>query len=347
MKKNINIKNASIVIPNYNGKKLLKKFLPSILKVIKQNVNLHELIILDDMSTDGSVDFLNKNFPEIQVNILKIQHNLSHAYNLALKIAKNDVIIFLNNDMKINKKFIHHLLKHFSNNKIFAVHPKHLFLDGITIDGGKRQGLIRFGFFEPYGEHENEIDDGQIDYVSKVLTAENGAYDKNKLIEIGGFDPMIQMNFHLIDVCYRAWKNGYEIIFEPNSVIYHKAGMTIDRSFTSKEKCYTRTKTKLIFMWKNFTDLNLIIRHIIFLPLCLIYDIVGNPRIITIKAFFSAIKDFKKIYINRKNQKYYRTDEEVFKILNLPYKFLKLRDKPSCAYSPTGFVAARVPRIIS
>jgi len=326
---------ASILIPNLNGRELLKKCLPSVLEAASEGSGNHEVIVIDMGSNDGSVSFLREYFPIVKVVELQDAW-IPEALNAGLKIARNEIVIIIDNDSILDEHFISPLLKHFENPKLFAVHPKLLHWDRRTIDGGKRQGTILFGIFETFGEHENEKDSGQIDTVSPVLIAEHGAFRKKILIKLGGFDSLFPLYFNRIDISYRAWKKGYFIIFEPRSVEFHKSSVR----FASKQKRrfprptrYYKTleeKTRLLFMWKNFTDSRLLIRHIFLLPEYLVFRMIqsGDP-VMVLTAFMSASRQIPTIMKRRSYEKgtYLRSDKEVFSILNLPFCLVNIPRK--------------------
>ena len=284
--------NVSILIPTYNGRHLLEIFLRSTLETVKKDSNNHEIIVIDNGSIDNSVQYIKNHYPEIKIVKLKENKMLANALNTGLKVAKNDIIIIIiNNDMCIDKKFIPSLIKHFKSQKIFAVSSKIMHLDRCTIEGGIRQGLVLFGFFEAFGTRaKNELDIGQIDFISPVLVVENGAFNKRILLDLGGLDPLFPLWATFTDICYRAWKKGYYMIFEPTSIVYHRGASTTGRPEFRKKFKFLQYKENFLFMWKNFTDLNLIIEHILFLPIWLILHLFfGEHPLIYLKAFLLPI----------------------------------------------------------
>lgn len=322
---------ASILIPNYNGKELLRECLPSVVEAVKEDSGNHEIIVIDDGSTDGSISFLRKHFPDVKIVELKENQRLAKALNAGLAAARQEIVVIPNTDMLVNEYFLQGLLRHFKcaqAEKLFAVHPKHLKWDRTTIDGGKRQAVIYFGIFEPFGEHDREKDSGQIDIISPVLTVENGAYRKKILLELGGFDPLFPSFQMFIDVCYRAWKKGYFLVFDPRSVLYHKEHATYSRVFSRRQIEFYQIKEKLIFMWKNFTDLSLLIEHVFFLPVYVLLHVFAKGDLTALKSFVSASREIPKIIKWRiQDHSYLRSDKEVFRLLNLPFRVMRIPKK--------------------
>jgi len=314
------LSSCSILIPNLNGKDLLKKCLPSVLEATSYD-SKHEIIILDMGSTDGSVEFVRAQYPNIK--LVELHHlSIADALNAGLKIARNEIIISIDNDSILDKNFIPYLLKGFRSPLLFAAHAKLLRWDKSTIDGGRRQAAIQLGIFQTFGEAENEKDWGQLNIRSQVLVAEHGAFRKEILQKLGGFDSLFPIYFNRIDVCYRAWKMGYFVIFEPQSIEFHRSTSRLANSGKAKFLQTTDLEERLLFMWKNFTDSGLLIRHIVSLGPYLIYMTFKlKDPVVVFKAFMSAFRKMPAVICRRRIEsgRYSRTDRDVFSLLDLSF----------------------------
>ena len=111
----------TVVIPNYNGKSLLERNLPQVLKAVEQWGKPSEIIVVDDASTDQSVAFLKKNFPQVKVVEHKKNQRFALACNSGVKVAKGKMVVLLNSDVAPELDFLKPLLKHFNDSQVFAV----------------------------------------------------------------------------------------------------------------------------------------------------------------------------------------------------------------------------------
>lgn len=236
---------VSIVIPNFNGKDLLAKNLPNILAC-----GAEEAIVLDDGSTDGSSQFLKSNFP--QVKLLTSTKNLGFvpSVNRLFEETSGEVVVLLNNDVWVDKKFLPPLIKHFSNPKVFAVNCHE--------EGeGPAEAFLRDGFFEfRRGRESQELKK------SSWASGGSAAYNREIWRKLGGFDEVFApFYFEDVDLSFRAIKAGFEIFWEPNSKVLHQHETTIGKSFGKRYVEWIKQRNQLLFIWKNITDPKLIREH--------------------------------------------------------------------------------------
>src|ERR1017187_895630 len=111
---------ASLVIPNWNGKDLLERFLPSWLAAIENHPG-SEIIVVDNGSTDGSANWLHENYPEVRVLPLTENLGFGGGSNAGFRAAKNDIVVLLNSDMRVEPDFLAPLLAGFTDDQVFAV----------------------------------------------------------------------------------------------------------------------------------------------------------------------------------------------------------------------------------
>lgn len=234
---------VSIVIPNWNGKKLLEKNLPAVLAA-----GADEVIVSDDDSADDSVEFLKDNFPQVKV----IKHKrlgFAGNCNQGVKFTKGEVVILLNTDVVPEKDFIKPLEKDFSDPNVFAVslgEPQWSWAKGEWVKG--------------FVEHKPG-EKTKVPHISFWASGGSGAFRKDIWNKLGGFDEIYNpFYWEDLDLSYRAWKRGYKVIWDPRSVVYHEHAQTI--SLFSKD--YVRSiseRNQLLFIWKNITSLNMMFEH--------------------------------------------------------------------------------------
>jgi GT2 family glycosyltransferase len=308
------VKNISIVIPNYNGKELLKKYLPSVLNECKSySFEKTELIIVDDASSDGTVEYLKLNFPIIKVMEHSVNKGFSVSANHGFHAARNRIVVLLNNDVKISKNFLHFLPGHFEEETIFAVRP--CIKSGID-DGGndlenpRIGGEFRFGFIQVPVRKRGKLD------FSFFAGGGASAFDREKFLELGGFDEMFSpFYFEDVDLSYRAWKRGWKTIYEPRSFVYHQGGVTISRFYSRRRISRIAERNKYFLVWKNITDQKLLIQHLIFIPIR-IFAFLIRGKFTPLAGFFHALRQIKPIVKRRRFQKQVAklSDKEIFSL---------------------------------
>jgi hypothetical protein len=217
--------NICVVIPNWNGKELLKPCLDSVMAQ-KQPC---EVIIVDNGSTDGSAEYLKKHFPGAKVIELDKNYGFAGGVNAGIKVAMKDgadFIALLNNDAVAEPDWLGNLLetaeKHpqvgIVTSKILRKDKKHLDSTG---DFYSIWGL-------PFPRGRNEVDSGQYDTLTEVFAGSGGAslYRAKMLDEIGLFDEDFFAYFEDVDISFRAQLAGWRVNYEPTAVVYHAVGGT-------------------------------------------------------------------------------------------------------------------------
>lgn len=265
---------VSIVILNWNGLDFLKICIPSVVKAIDFYRNGCEIIVVDNGSTDGSVNYIKNNFPQIRIIALKENFHFAKAMNIGIKEAKGDIVIGLNNDVIVEENFIAPLVSYFSQDgNIFAVAAKMLLWDRKTLNFGRAVGKFKFGIFRRVFQ--------QPSLSTNTLYACGGAFavDKNKFLELGGFDEDMIVYWEDLDLCYRAWKQGYKTIYEPRSIIYHKFHGTYAKKCGEKGIHLISGENYFLCALKNFHDKSLFYKQLFSLPLLiLIAPLLGRAH---------------------------------------------------------------------
>ena len=237
----------SIVIPNFNGEKLLENALPNILEG-----SADEVIVMDDGSKDKSLKILEElRIKNKELKVLVNQKNLGFipTVNKLFHEAVGDIVILLNNDVYVEKEFLKPILKHFESEKVFAVN---LHEEGES----SSVAFWKDGFFEFRRGEEN----GNLQK-SAWASGGSAAYRKSLWQELGGFDSLFApFYWEDIDISFRAIKMGYEILWEPNSKVKHEHETTI-KKFNQKYVRWVRERNQLLFIWKNITDQKLKSEH--------------------------------------------------------------------------------------
>jgi GT2 family glycosyltransferase len=302
-----------IIILNYNGAEILPQCLPSIVEAAKMSPIPCQVIVLDNKSKDGSLDYVRRTFPNVKV-VVSSENKVLFSYNGLIPKLDSDIIILLNNDVKVDPDFISPLISHFSSPSVFAVAPKQMNFSGVGYNGGKNKIKFNFGLVQA-GQYLYGDNDPVMERPGYTFYNANAAFDRKKFVELGCFDEIYApFTWEDTDIGYRAWKSGYKFIYEPKSVIYHNESYTFDKEGGNirNRRVITR-RNSFIFTWKNITDIKLLASHIALLPFNLISGVFYDWA--RIAAFFEALKYIPKIAASRRVANYSVPDSKLFKEL--------------------------------
>jgi GT2 family glycosyltransferase/glycosyltransferase involved in cell wall biosynthesis len=251
---------ASVVIPNWNGKDLLAKYLPSVVEAMHGN----EIVVVDNGSTDGSADFLRAAFPEVKVLALPENLGFGGGSNAGFRAATNDIVVLLNSDMRVAPDFLAPLLEGFRDPDVFAVSCQIFFSDPARPreETGLTQGWWEDGCLRVRHRIDPEIDDL---YPCFYGGGGSCAFDRRKFLELGGFDRLLEP-FYLedTDLGYLAWKRGWKVLYQPRSVVYHEHRGTIGKKFSEAYIQGVLKKNYLLFCWKNIHEWRRLVSHFAF-----------------------------------------------------------------------------------
>ena len=287
-------KTIDIVIPSFNGKYLLERHLPEVIKYSHGA----GIIVVDDGSTDGTCEYLQEKFP--QVICLHHSKNLgfSKSMNIGIKSSKADYIVFLNNDIAPQKDYLINSLKYFSDKNLFGVsfNEENSSWPEATWHTGKFQ-FVR-------GE------DKSAPHYSGWLSGGSAIVRRDILNNLHGFNEIYSPGYwEDIDLGWRAWKKGYKILWIPDSHVIHHH----ESSFKKLNPNFVSTikqRNELLFIWQNFSEKRFTSSHLKFL---LTYPL-KHPRYL--KIIFLALLE----YLSKgKKEKGILTDSQVFDLLNKPY----------------------------
>ena len=295
----------SVVIPNFNGYDLLAKNLPSILKHCPNC----QIVVVDDASTDDSVNFINKNFKKIKLIQLPKNKGFAHAANIGVKAADGNLVLLLNSDVVPRVNFLKTALPHFDDDKVFSVGLADLSHEkGKIVTRGRGGGVFERGFLKHFAL---TAESGETLWVS----GGSGVFDKKKFLELGGFDEhFAPFYWEDIDLSFRAWKKGYLCLFEPNSKVnhFHQEG-AIKKS---KSDFYIRSvsyKNQFLFVWKNIPDPFWLIQHLAWFPYHFAKAVITFD-LAFFTGFLWALSQIPQLVLNYPNTElsnYQLTDREV------------------------------------
>jgi len=282
---------VSILIPTYNGRQRLRENLPSVIKALEKydpQGKKSEIIVLDDASPANNIkSFLQQKFPQVKYSRSKKNLRFARNCNRGARLAKYEIIIFLNDDVRPQENFLLPLIKHFHDPQVFAVGCLEQNLAGSppkTILGGR--GILEFkrGLFIHHRAKNQKL------LKTDWATGGSAAFNKNLFIILGGFDPLFAPAYwEDIDLSYRARKSGYQIIFEPQAKVEHFHEQTNLQTFGSLKIQIISFRNQLLFVWKNIRSLKLL-QHFLWLPYHLIFTSIKSKGKFLLGFFWALSK---------------------------------------------------------
>ena len=272
---------VAIVILNWNGAKLLKQFLPSVITFSRgENVRI---IVADNGSTDNSLQILKQEFPTVEILDLKQNYGYARGYNEALKQIDSDYYVILNSDVKIPEGWLNEPIRLMeTDSTIAAVQPKILSYNQkshFEYAGAAGGYIDRFGYPFCRGRIFNEIEEdrGQYDDQADIFWATGACIiiKADLFHKAGGFDADFWAHMEEIDLCWRLKNMGYRIVYSPESVVYHLGGGSLP--YESPRKLYLNFRNNLWLLYKNLPSGQLF--HILFLRMAL--DGIAAVKLLT------------------------------------------------------------------
>lgn len=240
-----------IIILNWNGKHLLDRCLKSLKTLTYSN---YKIVVVDNGSTDGSQEFIFKNYPE--VHLIKNKKNLGFAEgnNRGIRYAilnNAEYIVLLNNDTEVTAEWLNKLVEKAEKNSSIGIlgskmllyaDPKKINSTGLNLNW--------LGYCWDRGLYEENTEKWNKEDV--VLGVSGSAlFVKRQVIEkIGLLDPNYFIYFEDIDFCMRAWNAGYECLYVPDAIIYHRFSATVGRK--SPRQIYLLERNRFYFLFKHF-----------------------------------------------------------------------------------------------
>ncbi|MBU8881719.1 glycosyltransferase family 2 protein [Kaistella sp. DKR-2] len=316
--------NLAIAILNWNGKSWLEKFLPT--------VNAHsenaEIYVIDNASTDDSVQFLTSNFPNVKIIRNLTNFGFAGGYNEGLKKIDAEIYCLLNSDVEVTENWLKPVLNLFENNiSIAAVQPKILdynrknFFEFAGAGGGQIDNL---GY--PYCRgrvFENiEKDQGQYNDETEIFWASGCClFIRSKdFWQMKGFDERFFAHQEEIDLCWRLKNSGKKVFYTGKSTVYHVGGGTLNKQ--SPQKTFLNIRNNFSMLLKNMPFPKLL--WVLFLRLCLdaaaaVYFGIkmGFPHFwAVIRAhfsFYAQVPGTLKLRGNNQIKNYYQTKWLIFK----------------------------------
>ncbi len=224
----MNANGISVVIPNYNGTSLLKETLPTVFNALDCTHLPYEIIISDDCSTDDSVDYLQRNFPNIKLILNKQNKGFSPTINQGIFAAVYDVILLLNSDVKLTSPYFESLLHYFDDTETFGVMGRIVGWKDEIIQDAAKYPKFEGAKIKTSGNYYYADAKGTDRIFSMYLSGANALVSREKIIALGGFDELYAP-FYVedFDLSLRAWRMGWKCYYEHNAICRHQVSVSI------------------------------------------------------------------------------------------------------------------------
>lgn len=295
------MKKVAIVILNWNGKALLKQFLPSVLA--HSPADIAEVIVADNGSTDDSVAMLRADFPSVGLILLHQNYGFAEGYNRALEEVDAEYTVLLNSDVEVTPGWLEAPLAALDKEKdIAGVQPK--------IRAERKRDSFEYagaagGFLDKYGYpfcrgrlfHRVEKDKGQYDTPIEVLWVSGACMFIRTAVykKEGGLDAAFFAHQEEIDMCWRLCMRGYRLQCIPQSLVYHIGGATLEME--SPRKTFLNFRNNLLMLYKNLPEQELLpvlrIRFLLDYLAAAQFLLTGHPH--NAKAVYDARKAFGQL----------------------------------------------------
>lgn len=265
---------VSVIIPHFNGEKILRDCLQSLKKCTYQNF---EVIVVDNGSTDESTLLVETEFPHVKLHKSTKNLGYSGGCNFGFRNTKGKYVVFLNNDTIQESDWLEKLVEFAEQNpKVAALHPKLLYIKDKTLfdysgAAGGEMDFLGFPFARGRIFFTVEKDEKQYDNPKRIFWASGTAcfLRREVLNEVGLLDEDFFMHMEEIDLCWRINSADYEVWSVPNSVVYHYSGASLGAE--SWFKVYLNYRNNILMLLKNYSGTSLLK----YLPIRVILDFVA------------------------------------------------------------------------
>jgi len=296
---------VAVLVLNYNGRLFLEECLSSVLA--SRGASRGNVYLVDNGSTDGSVEYARERFPYVRT--ITFDHNLgfAKAYDDAVKQVNEDIVIFLNNDVKVAKDWFESLvapLESGSDERLAICGSKILF------DFDRNRVNHAGGTLLPIGGGVDidflELDRGEPTkpkFVGCVCGA-SMAVKRTAFLKLGGFDEDFFAYSEDTDFCWRAWLAGYKVMLIPRSLLYHKYGGT-SGAYIDPRRVFLSQRNRMQCILKNLETTNAIIGMFLLLPYSILRMVRfqksrrGRSVLAVAQSYWWVIRNFSLILKKR------------------------------------------------
>jgi len=240
------------IVANWQGEAWIERALSSLGHAARAVRRPGEILVVDDASGDAGPRLIAENFP--RVRLLRNSRNLGFGatMNRGVAAARGEIVLLLNNDLSVREDFIARLLAPFADDparRLFAVSARTMSWDGAAPNHLCMAARGSEGRAQPVWAAPETL--------TPCLFAQGGAMAcrRDLYLGLGGFDPVFAQGYwEDYDLCWRAARAGFEILYEPRAIAFHIGGGSMRRRYGEKEVWRLRARNHLLFEWLNLSD---------------------------------------------------------------------------------------------
>jgi O-antigen biosynthesis protein len=245
----------SIVVTNWNGRALLEKFLPSVVESAKAFEAAcgqpAEILVADDASSDDSEPWLRAHWPLVRFESAPRQQGFAPTANRGVRAARFPLVYLVNNDVALASTTLPPLAAHFPDPQVFAVTGNaYDFATGVLRGAGQR-GRFRRGFLGVHSRFFVPSPPARMEpLITLYATGGSSLFDRDKFLALGGFEEMLApYGWEDVELSVRAWKQGFEVRYEPRSAIWHQFSSTIGARVSRRRATAVYDRNRLLTHW--------------------------------------------------------------------------------------------------
>ena len=235
------MKSACLAILNYNGIHHLEHLLPTVASAVAEIGQPCPVIVLDNCSTGGDRDWVLRHHPWTEV-VTAPRNDYLYSYNWLLARRTEDIVVLLNNDLRLTPGFLSPLLQHFDAEDVFSVGASSRDWENTRSTCGPAQLKHHHGLYYWDWDRERQV-------LAHTLFTSGGfmAVDRQRFLMLGGFNRLYYPGYgEDLDLCFRAWRRGWRCIFEPASLVYHRESGTF-----SHKASRLMQRSRFLFQWSS------------------------------------------------------------------------------------------------
>ena len=235
-----------IAVLNYNGVPHLRTLIPSLVAACAQSPVPATIVILDNLSPQGDAEWLRENHGNDVRCFVAPRNDYLFSYNWLLPQLDDDIVVILNNDVRVAPDFLSGLLQHFASDDVFAVSGLSYDWDGTEITSGPSELRQAHGFYNWRINRSRQS-------VCHTFFCSGScmAVDRAKFLSLGGFHRLYYPAYcEDLDLCFRAWRQGWRCVYEPSSTYWHREHASWGTS-TDGHPTSLNLKGSLLFQWAS------------------------------------------------------------------------------------------------
>jgi len=230
-----------LAILNYNGVCHLEYLLPTAIQAVAEYAHRCPIIVLDNQSTHDDCNWIRQRFPQVEV-ISAPRNDCLFSYNWLLRQRDEEIVVLLNNDLRLANGFLNPLIRHFAMSDVFSVGATSRDWEDTRFTCGPSQLRSHHGHYHWDWQRSEQT-------IAHTLFTSGGfmAVNREKFLQLDGFNRLFYPAYaEDLDLCFRAWRRGWRCIFEPASMVYHRENGTFAGSARDRLEL-----SVLLFHWAS------------------------------------------------------------------------------------------------